>query len=155
MLYYSNPQIVFQEAPDEISLAISISGCNLQCPGCHSSFTWKKDYGRLLDVATLEKIIMPYKDYISCVIFYGGEWEIVALEKLVDVTRSLKLKTAIYTGQEVSFFAERFLSKLDYLKTGKYVSELGDITNKNSNQKMFHIHNNQLTDITHKLRRQT
>lgn len=98
---------------------------------------------------------MPYKDYISCVIFYGGEWEIVELEKLIDVTRSLKLKTAIYTGQEVSFFAERFLSKLDYLKTGKYVSELGDIANKNSNQKMFHIHNNQLTDITHKLRRQT
>lgn len=33
---YSDAQVVFAEVPDEITLAISISGCPNRCPGCHS-----------------------------------------------------------------------------------------------------------------------
>ena len=35
MLKYVNTGIVFQEIPDEVTLAINISGCPCHCPGCH------------------------------------------------------------------------------------------------------------------------
>ena len=36
MLKYANFDIVFQEVPEEVTLAINISNCPNQCPGCHS-----------------------------------------------------------------------------------------------------------------------
>ena len=36
MLKYVNTAVVFQEIPDEVTLAINISGCPCRCPGCHS-----------------------------------------------------------------------------------------------------------------------
>ncbi|SHF88735.1 hypothetical protein SAMN05444364_11530 [Prevotella scopos JCM 17725] len=40
MLRYINTDIVFQEFPDEVTLAINISGCPCRCPACHSQFLW-------------------------------------------------------------------------------------------------------------------
>ncbi|WP_231731034.1 4Fe-4S cluster-binding domain-containing protein [Lacimicrobium alkaliphilum] len=42
------PQICFQEVPDEVSLAFTITGCPLACAGCHSRDTWDPDKGRRL-----------------------------------------------------------------------------------------------------------
>ena len=36
MLKYVNTGIVFQEIPDEVTLAVNISGCPCRCHGCHS-----------------------------------------------------------------------------------------------------------------------
>ena len=36
MLRYTNTDIVFQELPDEVTLAVNLSGCPCRCPGCHS-----------------------------------------------------------------------------------------------------------------------
>ena len=36
MLKYANFDVVFQEVPDEVTLAINITNCPNQCPGCHS-----------------------------------------------------------------------------------------------------------------------
>ena len=44
-MFYSYPQEVLQEVPGEISLALSISGCPLRCKGCHSTETYKTDFG--------------------------------------------------------------------------------------------------------------
>ena len=38
MLKYVNTGIVFQEIPDEVTLAINISNCPCRCPGCHSRY---------------------------------------------------------------------------------------------------------------------
>ena len=40
MFRYINTDIVFQEFPDEVTLAINISECPCRCPGCHSQFLW-------------------------------------------------------------------------------------------------------------------
>ena len=40
MKYY-NYDVVFQEIPDETTLAINISNCPCRCPGCHSKFLWE------------------------------------------------------------------------------------------------------------------
>lgn len=41
MLKYVNTDIVFQEFPDEVTLAINLSNCPCHCPGCHSSYLWE------------------------------------------------------------------------------------------------------------------
>ena len=38
MLKYVNHDIVFQEFPDEVPLAINLSLCPNGCPGCHSAY---------------------------------------------------------------------------------------------------------------------
>ena len=71
---------VFQEVPGEISLALSISGCPLRCKGCHSTETYKTNFGTELTDTELDRLLEKHK-HISCVLFYGGEWEISTLTK--------------------------------------------------------------------------
>ena len=40
MMKYVDVKEVFAEIPDEITLAISISGCPIHCPGCHRQYLW-------------------------------------------------------------------------------------------------------------------
>ena len=49
MLKYLYTREVFQEVPEEMSLAIAISGCRIRCKGCHSRELWE-DKGEILDV---------------------------------------------------------------------------------------------------------
>lgn len=136
-MYYSYPQIVLQEVPGEISLALSISGCPLRCKGCHSTETYDPEFGKELTEDELNRLLKKHK-HISCVLFYGGEWEISILTTYLKKIQALGLKTALYTGFELSFFSKEFLKNLNFIKTGKYDEELGGIGKENTNQK-FHI----------------
>lgn len=73
MLHYINTDIVFQEFPDEVTLAINVSGCPCHCPGCHSQFLWA-DRGHDLTTEALSALILQAKDTITCVGFMGGRW---------------------------------------------------------------------------------
>lgn len=70
-LKYKGYAIVFQEVPNEITLAINICGCPHKCKGCHSQYLWLDD-GDILE-KDLNDIIDKYKDYITCVCFMGGD----------------------------------------------------------------------------------
>ena len=37
---YVSTEVVFVEIPNEITLAINISGCKIRCPDCHSKYLW-------------------------------------------------------------------------------------------------------------------
>ena len=58
MLKYVNTDIVFQEIPDEVTLAINISNCPCHCPGCHSHYLWE-DIGLPLDTDLIPMPLMP------------------------------------------------------------------------------------------------
>lgn len=139
-LNFSYPQIVFQEVPDEISLALSISGCDVGCKGCHSAFTWDNDYGEELTneifVVFLEKYTVKG---ISCVLFYGGEWNTPRLLELINLVKLRKLKVALYTGREIDYLSEELVDSLDYLKTGKYNGTT--LSDADTNQRMYKISN--------------
>lgn len=135
-MYYSYPQIVLQEVPGEISLALSISGCPLRCKGCHSTETYDPKFGKELTETELEALLKKYK-HISCVLFYGGEWEISTLTKYLKKIQDIGLKTALYTGYEMSFFSKEFLTNLDYIKVGQYKEDLGGLGSENTNQKFI------------------
>ena len=53
---YVDTKVVFAEIPDEITLAISISGCPCHCPGCHSSYL-AEDIGKVLTYYRIEKLL--------------------------------------------------------------------------------------------------
>ncbi len=147
-MYYSYPQETLQEVPGEISLALSISGCTMSCKGCHSTETHTKDFGVELTLNEMQRLIDKHK-YISCVLFYGGEWEITELIKRINIAKKANLKIALYTGFELSFFNNDFLSLLNYIKVGAYKYKLGGLENKNTNQKFYILKEGNISeDIT-------
>jgi len=136
MLKYSYPQEVLQEIPGELSLALSISGCKLNCKGCHSAETWDKNFGEDLNVEHLLTLLKKYK-HSTCVLFYGGEWDQPELLKMLKYLKIKGLKTALYTGEEIDYFNDEFIEYLDFIKVGPYIKELGGMGSLNTNQRLY------------------
>ena len=72
MLKYVNTGIVFQEIPDEVTLAINISNCPCHCPGCHSRYLWE-DIGLPLNTDAIDAFVEQYGTDITCISFMGGD----------------------------------------------------------------------------------
>ncbi len=140
---YSGCQVVFQEIPNEISLAFQVTGCPLRCPGCHSSSLWNTLTGCDLNIATLTTSIKKHQRFISCVLYLGGEWDTAGLIAQLDHIKSFDLKTALYTGLDYSEVDGEIIRRLDYLKYGKYVSELGPLSSIKSNQRLISLKTNE------------
>lgn len=158
MLKYTSTQIVFREIPDEISLAINISGCPCACKGCHSSYL-AQDIGTELSINELDKLICEtLKCDITCVLFMGGDADPryinqLAISERIRSTRRLKI--AWYSGrQELSDAID--LGCFDYIKLGPYMEEKGPLNNPNTNQRLYEIHHiwrenrHAMVDITDK-----
>lgn len=149
MLKYVDTKIVFQEIPDEITLAINISGCPCNCKGCHSSYL-AKDIGEPLDLQHLTNLIDSNKG-ISCVCIMGGD---ANPSEVDDIAQDIKeyypeLKVGWYSGrQELSKDIE--LGNFDYIKLGPYIEEFGPLNSKTTNQRFYKVSNGELVDITSK-----
>ncbi|WP_299158174.1 anaerobic ribonucleoside-triphosphate reductase activating protein [uncultured Tenacibaculum sp.] len=139
-MYIYDFQIVLQEVPGEISLCFSISGCSIQCKGCHSPFSWKKDNGSILTKQYFLEQLKKYKVIATCVLFMGGEWHETELIENLELAKKAGYKTCLYTGQEkVSIQLKK---QLTWLKTGKWNEHLGGLDSKNTNQKFIEVKTN-------------
>lgn len=137
MRYY-NKQVVFQEVPNEISLAYSITGCPLRCKGCHSPFTWSEHTGQELTELGFVEDLRKYDLLISCVLFYGGEWHEKELIKLLSIAKNaFGIKTCLYTGQDS--VSERITAQLTFLKIGCWVEQLGGLQSPTTNQVLMNV----------------
>ena len=126
------PSIVFQEVPDEISLCFSITGCKVGCKGCHSTELWQEDYGIPLTNSNFINWLSKCESLISCVVFFGGEWqETVLVEKLI-IAKKQGLKTCLYSGQK--HININIYQHLNFLKTGAWRAELGGLDSPITNQ---------------------
>ena len=74
MLKFVNTGVVFQEIPDEVTLAINISNCPCHCPGCHSKYLWQ-DIGEPLTPFAIDRFIKEFGGDITCICFMGGDSE--------------------------------------------------------------------------------
>lgn len=148
MLKYVDTKIVFQEIPDEVTLAINISNCPCQCKGCHSSYL-AQDIGTELTFNEVRKLI-KHNSGISCIAFMGGDSEPKRINALASfVTNHYQLKVAWYSGrQELSKDIE--LRNFDYIKLGPYIEELGPLSSRTTNQRFYRVEKGVLTDITNK-----
>ena len=149
-LKYLGYSIVFQEVPNEISLAINISGCPYKCKGCHSSYLWEYKGNYISE--DLDFIIKQNLDFITCVCFFGGDQNIVELYDLLKHIRSkYELKTCLYSGQDLLSNLNKLFDVLDYIKIGSYKENLGGLKSITTNQRMYMICQDQsLKDITFK-----
>ena len=136
------PQICFQEVPNEIALAFTVTGCPLACPGCHSQDTWDPSRGTSLTHELFEKTLLQYQGLISCVLFFGGEWQQQHLIPLLALAQQHGLKTCLYTGKDR--VSQRIRAHLDYLKTGRWEAQLGGLDDPRTNQRFWDLNNNNL-----------
>ncbi len=131
--------IVCQEIPDEISLALNISGCPNHCPGCHSPWLWE-DEGEPMTEELMEGLIGKYENAITCVCFMGGD---AGPEEIREMAAWIKtnhpnLKTAWYSGREA--LTENFeITTLNYLKLGPYIEARGGLKSPTTNQALYVI----------------
>ena len=72
MLKYVNHDIVFQEFPDEVTLAVNLSRCPCACPGCHSTYLWG-DNGEELTEERWLALVEQYGRTITCAALMGGD----------------------------------------------------------------------------------
>ena len=138
MLKYVDTKVVFQEVPDEITLAINISNCPCHCINCHSSYL-AEDIGEPLDLQHLTNLIDSNRG-ISCVCIMGGD---ANPSEVDDIAQDIKeyypeLKVAWYSGrQELSKEIE--LENFNYIKLGPYIKDKGPLNCRTTNQVMFEI----------------
>ena len=139
MLKCYSYDIVCQEIPEEISLAVNISCCPNRCPGCHSPWLWE-DAGESMTEEFLEALIGKYKDAITCFCFMGGDAEPLEIERLAFWIKEKypHVKTAWYSGNDR--IAEGFdILSLDYVKIGPFRQELGGLKSPTTNQALYMI----------------
>lgn len=145
-IYYDKYDIVFQEIPDEVTLAFTIKGCQNNCKGCHSPHL-REDFGKELTFDILTKLLLEYKDTITNVLFLGEGNDKKSLRQLMEWCRAFT-KVSLYSGRD--YIDPYYLEWLDYYKVGSYQHELGGLNSLTTNQKLFKIW---CEDITHKLRK--
>ena len=147
-----NYDIVFREIPDEVSLAISISGCPNRCEGCHSP--WLRDaVGTELTETDLCDLIEKYANQITCVLFMGGDAVRDEVFRWAGYLKSTHktLKTAWYSGND--YVDHRALNGLfDYVKFGSYKAEYGPLNSPTTNQVLLKYDGGLLYNVTKHVR---
>ncbi len=139
MLKVYSYDIVCQEVPDEVTLAVNISGCPNRCPGCHSPWLWE-DEGEVMTEELMGGLIGKYGRAITCVCFMGGDAAPSEIERTAIWIKSHHphLKTAWYSGR--AEVPEGFDIKcLDFIKLGPYIEALGGLKSPTTNQAIYRI----------------
>lgn len=137
MLKYLFTKEIFEEVPGEISLGISITGCQQHCFGCHSRVLWE-DKGTPLTIDELQRLLDKHKG-ITTLLLLGGEHDIDALTELFQYAYK-KIKTAWYCGLDmIPKDNLGIIQYLDYLKLGHYDHELGGLDSPTTNQRFYQI----------------
>lgn len=153
MLRYKSYQQVFSEVPDEITLYIPLTNCQIRCSGCNSKWLWE-DAGCEMNSSILEDLISKNQG-ITCVCIGGGESDFSTLNSLFETVKSLDLKTCWYTGMD-KIPKDIDLRWLDFIKIGPYTGI--PINEKGTNQRFYIVEKKclkdkivhlKLTDITH------
>ena len=137
MLKCYSYDIVCQEIPDEVTLAVNISCCPNRCPGCHSPWLWD-DEGEPMTEEFLEVLIGRYSSAITCFCFMGGDADPAEVQRLAFwiKDRFQGVRTAWYSGRQE--LPDGFdLRSMNYIKLGPYIEELGGLKSPTTNQVFY------------------
>ena len=157
--------IVFQEIPGEVTLALNLSNCPCHCPGCHSPHL-AEDIGEELNEELMDGLIARYGAMITCVAFMGGDAEPDEVLRWAEYVKSQKIKTAWYSGRPAlpeslttkRSYSDNGLTALavlqrsglpfDYVKLGPYIESLGGLKSPTTNQRLYKRVGEEWQDIT-------
>lgn len=149
ILKFVDYDIVFQEIPNEVTLAINLSNCPHRCKGCHSP-QLQQNIGKELTETVLFDLLSQYEKSITCVCFMGGDAtpdEVCRLAGLIRTRSGGKIKTAWYSGCEV-LNTNKAVDNFNYVKLGAYIERFGGLKNPTTNQRLFRISNGRCENIT-------
>ena len=170
MLRLASYDVVFQEVPGEVALALNISGCLNGCKGCHSPHL-QEDIGEELVEGVLSALLERYGDAITCVCFMGGDADPGEVERMAAFVRGYgselprplageasasgspasgisRLKTAWYSGR-AALPAAVSAQAFDYIKLGPYIERLGGLGSPDTNQRYYKVEADRMVDMTH------
>ena len=155
MLKYINSDIVFQEIPDEVTLAINISNCPCHCPGCHSHYLWE-DIGLPLNPEAIDNFVQKFGSNLTCIAFMGGDGDPKGVNLLAQYVHEEypQFKVAWYSGRTV---ISPLITKndFDYIKIGPYIKHLGPLKKPTTNQRLYRQNDQgEFEDITSRFWRQ-
>ena len=143
--------IVFQEIPGEVTLALNLSNCPCHCPGCHSPHL-AEDIGEELTTDLIDGLIARYGAMITCVAFMGGDADPDEVAQWADYIHQLPmtnhqsvLRTAWYSGRTNMPKDE---TAFDYVKLGPYIEALGGLKSPTTNQCLYKRVGNEWQDLT-------
>lgn len=114
------------------SLDIYVSGCrgNPHCSGCHNPESWDFEQGTQYNEKYFNYIKNKLKDFdllIGNIMIFGGEPLDQNHDELIHMLMDLKSfskKIWLFTRYELSEVPKEVLKLCDYVKCGKYDSEL-------------------------------
>lgn len=137
MVKFVETEVVFSEIPDEVTLAVNISNCQHNCPGCHSPYL-RKDIGEELTEEVIDKLIKE-NDGITCFCFMGeGNDEEALIECMLYIRRNYpELRLGLYSGSKN--INNRYLEYLTYYKVGGYKEEFGPLNKETTNQRLYEV----------------
>ena len=150
MLKYTTHDIVFQEFPDEVTLAVNLSLCPNACPGCHSA-ALQGDIGEELTEERLLALADSYEGSITCVALMGGDNDPESVLLILSQLRLAMpgLKTGWYSGHPTLPRCFNDYPAPDYVKLGPWREELGPLSSPTTNQRMYRYHaDGKCEDIT-------
>lgn len=128
--------VVLEEIPHRVSLAVEISNCRGNCIGCHSPFL-KKDLGDELTAEVVEKLLKTNFG-VNCFLFLGEGNDPEALKAIAYYLRSShpELELALYSGRES--VEDELFEIFDFVKVGPYIKEFGPLNEKTTNQRLYY-----------------
>ncbi len=158
MLLLASYDIVFQEVPGEVTLALNLSACPNRCPGCHSPHL-REEVGESLDDELLDGLLTHYGVTVSCIAFMGGDGDPAEVDRLAALIKSsTNLKTAWYSGREMLSPAVR-LENFDFIKLGPYDPQKGGLSSPDTNQRFYCVEGDatgrKMVDATSLFRKKT
>lgn len=149
MIKFLDAAVVFEEIPDEVTLAIEITNCPGHCVGCHSPWL-REDIGEELTPETLYELIDKNRG-ITCVCFMGEGKDPETLKKLaygIKLRSDYPYKTALYSGREE--VEDGYDDYFDFIKIGPFIPEFGPLNKETTNQRLYEITDEGRKDITNK-----
>lgn len=149
MLRFANYDIVFQEVPDEVTLAINLSNCPNRCKGCHSPYLMG-NVGEVLSRGALDMLLDKYGKAITCVCFMGGDASPKEVEELAGYVHRKtngRMKTGWYSGK-MALPPECCIEHFDFIKLGPYIERLGGLNSPITNQRFYRVSDGKMEDIT-------
>lgn len=144
---YVEDKIVFEEIPDCVTLAVTISNCPFHCQGCHSSYL-RENIGTILNENEINQLFEKHKGF-NCFLFLGDSHK----DDIINCAKYIKenykgIKLAVYSGYDD--ILPEYKPIFDYVKTGKYMEEFGPLSKETTNQRLYEIECGTEKDITYK-----
>lgn len=146
MIKYSDSFVVFEEIPDKVSLALNITNCANNCPGCHSP-ELALDMGQELTEDTIDRLIKGNAG-ANCFLFMGEGRD---YKRLLELVMYIKEKypymaVGVYSGRDE--VEDEYYKVFDYVKVGPYKQDLGPLNKRTTNQRLYKMVDGVKTDIT-------